>query len=66
MAPQTIASETPAKTTSNRYAPAPGIVVKNEYGAFPTASSESTDGANPCVPMMLFPSPKAIPKPTSQ
>ena len=47
MAPQTIASETPAKTTSNRYAPAPGMVVKKEYGAFPTASIASTEGAKP-------------------
>src|SRR3954447_9598864 len=66
IAPQTIASETPAKTTSNRYPAAPGTVVKNEYGASPTASSESTEGANPLVPITRLPSPKAIPKPTTQ
>ena len=40
--------------------------MKNEYGALPTASSESTDGAKPRVPTTSFPSPNAIPKPTAQ
>src|SRR5215213_7384812 len=66
IAPQTIASDTPANTTSKRYADAPGIVVKNEYGAAPTDSSASTEGKNPCVPITAFPSPKAMPKPTAQ
>src|SRR3954452_18862046 len=66
IAPHTIARETPAKTTSNRYAAEPGIVVKKEYGAAPTVSNESADGKNPCVPMTALPSPKAMPKPTAQ
>jgi hypothetical protein len=41
-------------------------VVKNENGAAPIASSESTDGAKPLVPIRALPSPKAIPKPTAQ
>src|SRR3954464_8489298 len=66
IAPQTIASETPAKTTSNSQPAAPGIPTKAVYGAFPTASSASIEGAKPCVPRRPFPSPKASPKPTSQ
>jgi hypothetical protein len=41
-------------------------VVKNEYGALPTASRESTEGRKPLVPVKRLPSPKAIPKPTAQ
>src|SRR3954447_19540569 len=66
MAPQTIASETPANTTSNRYPAAPGTVVKNSNGAFPTSRSESTDGKNPSVPKTALPLLKAIPNPTAQ
>src|SRR3954453_13218518 len=64
IAPQTIASETPAKTTSNMYAAAPGIIENQSNGAVPTARSSSTDGTKPAVPKSAFPSPKAIPKPT--
>src|SRR3954447_13473370 len=66
IAPHTIASDTPANTTSKRYALAPGIVEKNEYGALPTDSSASLEGKNPCVPITALPSPKAMPKPTAQ
>ncbi len=66
MAPQTIASETPAKTTSKRYPAAPGISENQSNGALPTAVSSVTEGKKPCVPTRRPPSPKAIPKPTAQ
>ena len=50
IAPQTIASETAAKATSNRYAAAPGIAENHENGSAPIASSASTDGAKPEPP----------------
>src|SRR3954464_4686287 len=66
IAPQTIASETPAKTTSNMYAAPPGISLNQSNGALPTDVSSVTDGKNPAVPMIELPSPKARPKPTAQ
>ena len=65
MAPQTIASDTAQKTTSNRYPAAAGIAENQLNGATPTVSSSSTDGKKPEPPQRpLPPSPKAIPKPT--
>src|SRR5215208_702276 len=65
IAPQTIASDTAQKTTSNRYPAAPGIEPNQLNGAVPTASSESTEGTNPEPPTRpLPPSPNAMPKPT--
>src|SRR3954467_13049063 len=66
IAPQTIASETPAKTTSNRYPAAPGISENQSNGFCPTATSSFTDGKNPALPLNQPPSPNAIPKPTAQ
>src|SRR6266702_3824323 len=65
IAPQTIASDTPANTTSNRYPVAPGIPVKNEYGALPIESISPVDGKKPCVPTIPLPSPNAIAKPNA-
>src|SRR5713101_8131291 len=66
IAPQTIASDTPANTTSNRYPVAPGIPVKNEYGALPIESISFVDGKKPCVPTIPLPSPNAIANPNAQ
>src|SRR5437764_8708978 len=66
IAPQTIASETPANTTSNRYPAAPGTSPNQSKGFLPTEIMAFTDGKNPCVPMKPPPWPKARPKPTAQ
>src|SRR6185437_13867262 len=57
IAPQTIASDTPANTTSKRYPAAPGISENQSNGALPTAVSSFTDGKKPCVPISEPPSP---------
>src|SRR3954453_14469728 len=62
IAPQTIASETAQKPTSNRHPAAPGIPLTQPNGACPTGSSESADGTKPEPPKKpLPPSPKAMP-----
>src|SRR3954447_13962539 len=66
IAPQTIASDTPAKTTSKRYPAAPGSSENQSKGALPTAVSASTEGKNPAVPTSPLPPPKASPNPTAQ
>src|SRR5260221_12495588 len=66
IAPHTIASDTPAKTTSNMYPPAPRISAKKPNGFLPPETMSVTDGKNPAVPKIALPSPKASPKPTSQ
>src|SRR5689334_2848702 len=66
IAPQTIASDTPAKTTSNMYPAAPGISENHSNGFWPTAVSSFVDGKKPCVPISPLPSPNARPNPTAQ
>src|SRR5258705_882654 len=61
IAPHTIASDTPANTTSKRKPAPPGISENQSNGALPTEVSSTTDGKKPAAPISRFPSPKSRP-----